>query len=292
MIVPTLLGFLDTVYLPSRLQLTAGSAQQLRIAVGRFGDYLHREPLLSDLRKDTVLDWMRWLAESSASSTINSKRRAILTLWREAADHELVPPPGRIPRLREPQRIPIAWTLGELERIFRAADQLTGWWSGVPVSLCWRLGLLLFWDTGSRLGPILKARTAQVDVEARTLLVPAEHIKGQRADRLFLLHSQTVNTISESQPSERKMLFPFPWGRRQIWFHLKAILRAAGLPDGRQRMFHCFRRSAESHAASAKGIEFAAAAIGHGVEVARKSYISPLICRPPALIEALPRPKF
>ena len=86
------------------------------------------------------------------------------------------PPPGKIPKLREPGRIPVAWTLGQVNRIFKAVDQLQGDWDGVPIGLAWRIGLLVFWDTGSRLGAVLGARLRHIDLVARTLLVPAENI--------------------------------------------------------------------------------------------------------------------
>jgi integrase len=242
------------------------------------------------LTRDNVLAWMRWLSDGRSPATVNSKRRALLTLWREAAEQGLCEPPPKIPKLKEPQRIPVAWTLGEIERIFAATEELTGEWDGVPVGLCWRIALLVFWDTGCRLGAVLGARLANVDMEAGTLFVPAEHLKGQREDRIFRLHPQTVAMIWESLPSEREMLFPYPYSHHRIWRYLKRILRSAGLPCDRHRMFHCFRRTAESYAAAERGIEWAASAIGHSVEVAKQSYVSPQICKPPALIDALPRP--
>jgi hypothetical protein len=86
------------------------------------------------------------------------------------------------------------------------------------------------------------------------------------------------------------MLFPFPHGDRRLWEHLKAILRAAGLPADRTHMFHCFRRSTESYAAAARGIQWAADAIGHSAAVAKRSYVARAIAPGPKLIDAIPRP--
>lgn len=286
----SLRAFLDDVYLAERLDMAEGSAEQLQVAVRIFGRFLGRPATLLDLTRATVVEWIRWLAPSRSPATVNSKRQAILALWNEAADRELCPPPRRIPKVREPRREPVVWQLGQLESIFQAADRLDGEWSGVPVSLCWRIWLLTFWDTGSRLTPVMRARLDQVDLVAGTIYVPAEHIKGRLADRTFRLHTQTLGAIAASLPSDRERLFPFPWGEAQVWRHFKSILRSAGLPGDRTHMFHCLRRTAESYAAAERGIEWAAASIGHSVDVARRSYVSSLICRPPALIEALPRP--
>ena len=286
----TLSGFLDT-YLLDRLDLARGTVGQMRIAVRLLGQYIQGEPTLADLTKPTLLAWMRWLTKGRAPATVNSKRRAILCLWNAAADQDLCPPPPKIAKLKEPRRIPVAWTLPEVERLFGAIDKLPGRWEGVPVACCWRLAVLLLWDSGARLDALMRARPRDVDLTHAVWHVPAEHIKGRREDREFRLHPQTVAAVAASLPSGRRLLFPFPCGRRQVWLHLKRILRSAGLPDDRKRMFHCLRRSAESYAAAERGVAWAASAIGHSVAVARKSYVSPAICQPPALVEALPRPK-
>lgn len=282
--------YLET-YCRERLDLTTGSQEQLRTAVRLFERWLGKPATVADFSRDNVLAWMRWLSDGRSPATVNSKRRALMTLWREASEGGLCEPPPRVPKLREPRRIPVVWTLEDLERIFRATEQLTGQWDGVPVGLAWRIALLVFWDTGSRLTAVLKARLSHVDMEAGTLFMPAEHLKGRRADRIFRLHAQTIETIRESLPSEREKLFPYPYSPHRIWRYLKRILKSAGLPADRTRMFHCFRRTASSYAAAERGIEFAAAAVGHSVAVAKASYVSPMICKPPALIEALPRPR-
>ena len=289
--VTSLSGFLEAVYIPERIDLADGTVAQLRVVVRMLSRYLGHDAKPSDLSRETMLAWMRALRQDRSPATVNSKRRAIVAVWNAAAEQGLCSPPHQIPKLSEPRRIPVAWTMPEVDRIFAAVSQLDGEWSGVPVALCWRIALLVFWDTGNRLNPVIQARLSQVDLEAGTMLVPAENIKGRREDRLYSLHTQTVDSIRASLPSGREKLFPFPWGITQVWRHLKKILRSAGLPHDSKRMFHCLRRSAESHAAAQRGIEWAAAAVGHGVGVARKSYISPAICRPPSLVDALPRPK-
>ncbi len=282
--------FVEGQYLAMRPDLTEGSAKQLRTGLNLFERWLGRAATFSDLRRDNVLQWMRWLSDGRSPATVNSKRRAIIAIWNAAAEDGLCEPPGKVAKVREPRRIPVAWTLQQINRIFAAVSELPGEWSGVPVSLCWRIGLLVFWDTGSRLQVILKAHLDHVDLDAQTLFVPAEHLKGRKADRLFVLHEQTIDAIRQSLPSSREFLFPFPWQPCQMQPHLKRILKSAGLPSDSKRMFHCFRRTVSSLAAAQRGVEFSAAAIGHSVDVAKRSYISPLIYREPSLIDALPRP--
>ncbi len=284
----TLSRFLETAYIPERLDLTDGTVAQLRVAVRMLSRYLERDATVADLSREVVLAWMRWLHQSRAPATVNSKRRAIVAIWNAAAERDLCSLPHRIPKLKEPRRIPVTWNMSEVDRIFAVLSRLPGEWSGVPVPLCWRIALLVFWDTGNRLNPVMQATLSQVDLAAGTMLVPAEHVKGRGEDRVHWLHSQTLDSIRASLPSRREKLFPFPWGMTQVWRHLKKILRDARLPDDSKHMFHCFRRTAESYAAAERGVAWAASAIGHSVAVAKKSYVSPAICRPPALVEALP----
>lgn len=255
------------------------------------GSYLGHPATLADLSRQTILAWMAWGKASRSPRTVNNWRASVLSLWRYSR-HELHvgPKVQRVPKLRVPQRIPTAWTLEEFSSIIAACRHLPGDWLGCPVSLAWEILTGMLWDTGSRLRPALLAGVADVDLLTGSWFMPAEHLKGGRADRLFRLHPDTVSLIRASLVVPRARLFPFPFVRPTIWDHWRRILRLAGLPTGRQWGFHCIRRTAESYAAQKRGIEFAAACVGHGVEVARASYVSPRIAVPPALIDVLPRP--
>jgi hypothetical protein len=75
-----------------------------------------------------------------------------------------------------------------------------------------------------------------------------------------------------------------------LWEKFHSLLESAGLPSDRRHCFHCVRKSAESYAAVRCGVEQAAAMVGHGVGIARASYIDPRICPPMSLVDHLPRP--
>jgi integrase len=155
----------------------------------------------------------------------------------------------------------VAWTLDEISRIWDVVDRLPGCWGDCPVGLGWRIGLNVFWDTGCRLGEQLAAKLSNIWWDDNALFVPASDRKGKREDKLYRLHPDTMDWIRRPLPSDRELLFPFPWKRRQIWGHYKVILHAAGLPFDRDRMFHCIRRTVESYAAAARGVQWAADAI-------------------------------
>lgn len=287
----TLRDFLHGDYTREHLGIDPKTIEQMEIAISLFEQWLGHSPTLDDLSRDAMLDWMRWLLNGRSPSTVNSKRTSILALWNFAADEMgYCSPPGKIKKLKVPKKLPIVWTLEQIDQIFAACDRLHGSWEGVPVALAWKIGILLAWDTGNRLTAILKAEMKDLSLQTKTLFVPAGNTKGKIQDRIYHLHDQTIAAIQASLPSDRTRIFPFPFCTKQVWYHLKKILRSAGLPDDRSRMFHCFRRSAESYAAKEKGVQWAADAIGHSAEVAKRSYVSPIIAPGPSLIDALPRP--
>ena len=290
----TLMEYLDATYIPARLELTEGSAEQLRVAVRRFSAWLGREATLADLDAPLLVSWLRAQRETLSPSTVNSRRGSILALWNDAADAGLVEPPPRrgVPKVREPLPVPEAFTLEEMARLVAACRCAPGRWSpGVPAGFCWEILVSLIWDTAVRIGSVLGARVDDVDRRRGTWLVPARHVKGRRADRLFRLHPDTVGLIAESVDDwpARERLFPFPFGRRQLWPHFSKILDDAGLPSTRRHKFHCLRRSSESHAAAVLGVAATAEIVGHSEAVARKHYIAPSIVGTQSLVDVLPR---
>lgn len=284
--------YLHQEYAPNRLDLTRGSLDQLAIAVRLLDRWRGREVAIADLSPRLLMDWLQHLAKLRAAATVNSKRGAILAIWNDAAEKGLCPPPPRrLPKRREPTRIPKAFNAEQINALLAVCAKQPGTWDGCPVSLCWIALVLMFWDTAPRIGQFLLAKLDSVDLADRTWHCPAETIKGRRADRLYRLHPQTVTVLRQVADFPRQMLFPFPHDRRRIWEHFARLKQAAGLPAGREWQFHALRRTAESHAAKIMGIEWAAAAVGHSPAVARKSYISPLVYEPPALVDVLPRPE-
>lgn len=288
---PLLSGFLTQHYVSCRPGLTAGSVEQLAVSISLLDRWAGRPVALADLSAEFVGRWVRWLAIGRSAATCNRKLGAVLSVWRAAAVMGVCTTPPLVGRLPEPRRVPIAWTVVEVSRILAAAKTVHGWWGPVRARDGWPALLLLIWDTAVRIGTALVARWPQLDLAERTWLAPAESIKGRRGDRHFVLHQDTCRALARIQCLSG-LVFPYPCHRREIWPEYKGILRRAGLPADRSRMFHALRRTSESYAALARGIEWAATAVGHTVRVAERSYISPMICPRPMLVDVLPRPAF
>ncbi len=294
----TVLDYVQTTYKADHFDIDPLTLLQYAATARRLDEWHGKPFLMQDLSTETVSAWMAWLLNVKKFSpvTVNSKRRGLLTLWADASWKGLAPPfpdqrnpREKIRKLREPQRTPVTWTMDELTRLLNEVDKIEGKWQSAPIRLCWRVAFLFLWDSGARLRELREASTAHVNIEAGTWTVPAENRKGRRKDKLYHLHAETIEVYKATHPATRKKVFPFPYVPRQLQVYLSNILKHAGLPSDAKHKFHCFRRTAESQAAAAKGIQWAADAVGHNVAVARKSYVSEVIAPGPKLIDAIPR---
>ena len=291
-----LLEFFRTVYVPESLGISPGTIEQHEITIRLFSRWLDRPALVSDLTRERMLGFLSWFSTQRAPSTVNSKRSKLLALANMAWGIDLlVEQPRRVVRIRQPRRLPTAWSIEELAQLWRSITSLAGAYridatKLIPRSLAWSVAYSICLDTAIRRGTLLKARLDQVDPVRRLLVVPAEQIKGQAGDRVFPLSQATVDLVLKRAHYGGRMLFPFPFGLTALGKHYKAILRRAGLPCGRERMLHCLRRTIETHAAARLGVDVVAAIVGHRPEVARRSYIDPRIMAPQSICDVLPLP--
>lgn len=285
---PHSLSCLLDEYLRHVPNLAPGTIEQYRIAVRHAERQLGPIPP-SQLRAAHLSELQRQLASSRSPATVNKIMRHLMAVLRFGVGCGWLHHLGIRP-LREPRRLPVVWSLDELAQLWRAASAMPGQIGGLPASLCWRLALSLLWDTGCRIGELVRARVSDVWPDRRTWIVPAEHRKGRTCDRLYILHAETAKLIAESLAVPRTQLVPLPMSRKSLYGRFNALLAAASLPSDRQHKFHCLRRTAETYAAANRGIAWAAEAIGHSIGVARRFYVHPQIAGTPSLVDALPRP--
>ena len=275
----TLRHVFDSSY--ERQRLIDGSdvtPDKYRSTINRFSWFLAAEATVENFTDDSVIEFMAWSKAAGKSvGTINGYRTCLLALWRHAWRKRLVDElPRDVPRMKEPKRLPTAWTLSEFDRILRAAANRDGAVAGVQASLWWPALLLTLYDTGLRINAILHSRTDDVDLTAGTLLVPADHQK-QNADQLFTLHEDTVRLIRESEPQSREMLFPWPHRERDLRSRYRKILQAAGLPHGPKDLFHKLRRTSGTHLARATDRSTVQQHLGHSHPSVTARYIDPRI---------------
>jgi len=286
--------YLQARYLPERF-LSDGWAEQLQVAVRLYEAYAGASAArVGNLSETAVIAWLRSYSGHVAARTVNSKRCALLALWRAAAADGLCRPPGLIPKMREPLHLPEAWSLQEFERLLRAASLEPGVIDGIDACRWWPALLLTLFDTAGRIGAIIRVRAADLLLDQRALILRAENQK-QRRDQFCRLSDQTVAALAATglpAASVRALVFPWPWRRETLFARLRKIARRANVRHGRGAggLFHRIRRTSATLVYCNGGD--AAKHLGHAsAAVTMKHYIDPRMIAD-GEVDRLPRPKF
>ena len=282
--------YLKAKYLPSRLDMRPGSARQLRTAAGQFCDW--RPVPLGELCDEIVAEWLRYLVQIGRSpATVNSKRRAVLTVWRHAFRKGHVDqPPRDVPKCHEPQRIPRAWTVAEVEALVAACRKEPGEIAGIAARYYWPSLVLAVYNTGARISALRSVRCADCNLAERCLIVRHASQK-QRRDRLFWLTDQTVAAIASHYNEARELVWPWPLHPDRLWKRFGQIVERSGIPDNRRHcdLFYKLRRTNLSYTAAAGGVEMAARQAGHASSrTTRTHYLDPRIAREQTAADVLP----
>lgn len=244
-----------------------------------FARYLKREPLLSDLREDTVLDVMGYIhsrGDKPRPRTANKFRDCICALWHYLARKRIVEEFPEVKPFREPLRVPRGWTRDQLILIAQACQQQTGTIAGLPAAIWWAALVSVCFYSAERIGALLKIRWCDVDLETGWLLVPAEFRKGRTADKPTRLPASTIALLWQLKREPDDLVFPIDRNPAILWRRLGLMLKSVGLPCGRMDKFHKFRRSSASHFKSRGGD--AQSLLGHSDARVTAKYIDPTIC--------------
>jgi len=287
----TFCEYLSRYYLPTR-PLAEGSAKQLAVAA-RLLDC----PLV-ELTERRLAERLADYAKTHAAATTNSRRRALLTLWRAAADEGLASPPRTrlIPKQPEPRRAPVAWRAQEVSALLLSSQSAGGApLDGVPRSTFWRALILTVYDTAGRIGAVLATEPADCNLGDAWIVLRAENQK-DRTEQWCPLSDQTVDALRPMYDPRRTRLFPWPFSMVHLWRQFRRIVEAAGLSASRKRkdLFHKLRRTSLSYTAR-ESVELACKKAGHcRPELTVRHYIDPRIANTgdAALdaLAALPRP--
>lgn len=152
--------------------LAQGSAAHLRYVLGRFAREVGRN--IGDLTDDNLNAWIEsLLAGGMARATVKGYRGAVITVWRHAAHEMATRPPSKVRPVRLPRQIPTAWTCAEVWRLLAACDHVDGSFRFYRLTYAEYLRALVLvgWDTGLRLGDILKIRREHIGVDGTLALV-------------------------------------------------------------------------------------------------------------------------
>jgi len=289
----TLTTFYERQFAPLKLRSRSDNTKRLyQTTLRNFAKFLCRAPTLRDFSDETVSRFLGWLRERGRSPyTVNKERSNVLAMWRFACRKNLVHDWPDVEPDVEPERVPVAWTEGEVLRLFRCVQTVPGRVGQTPASAWWLALLLVCWDTGERIGGVIHLLWRDVDLVGGWVLSPAEIRKGKKADRLYKLAADTVTALRAIRPARVLVddpVFPWPYGHTYLWDAYGRLLRRAGLPHDSRSKFHRIRRSVASYYEAAGGN--ATELLGHSCRRVTKRYLDPRIVERRFAVDLLFRP--
>lgn len=252
------------------------TSKQYRVQLNHYGKWLRHEPTLDDLQDDLLAAFLDAHAVGRAIPTANKAYWCLVALWRRAFDLGMVSTRPTVQPLPEPDPIPFAWFVEELQALLRVCGVVPGDVAGIPARLWWPALHWSIWSSGERIGAMLAVKKSCLNLSRGELYVPADVRKGRRKPRLYPLLRPAVDLLRAMDEYERELLFPWPFDPVTLYNRYRKILKAAGLPHDRKCKFHRIRRSMASYLEAAGGN--ATDWLEHsGRRVTRRSYLDPRI---------------
>lgn len=252
--VTTLAELLDLYVARKLMDGSPETIRQYNNALDHLTAFIGRMPVLDDLAAPVIEGCMRAMkATGSAPRTCNKLRACFNALGRFAAMRRLVHEFPDYQRMKEPVRAPAAWSIEQLQQLWDAYAHGTGEIGFVPAPLFWRSLHSILWDSAERIEAVKSLPWECVDLKLGYATFRAETRKGGRADAVHKLHPQTVELLDQMRRLQRKaspapaLVLPWTLGKGTIYYHFGKIVAAAGLPTGRDCMFHRIRKSAATH---------------------------------------------
>jgi integrase len=279
----TLMSLLSDLYAPLR-GIDPRTVEIYGFTLRAWDRFLGRPPDVTDLEELAVAKFLAHRLRERSVATAAKDRTQIRALWEFAARRGLTDRWPQIRPIRVPERVPQAWLTDELQRLLEAAGERQGSIAGVPASAFWRAAILVCYETGCRVGELL--RLEWQDVSPAGILFRAETRKGKMRD-IFRPVSPTVAEAIAAIRRDRPEVFAWDRCYTNLWRHLGMICKAAGLPDDRLSKFHRLRKTHASYAAAA-GLD-AQRLLDHASPATTRAYLDPRVVQPPSAPEVLPR---
>lgn len=284
----TLHQFFRDVYKPLRL---LGKSQRTvtlyEYSIRLYSRTLGRDATLDDFNDIAISKHLQVLIDEGRSPHgVNKERSQLVAMWNFAAKKRMVEEFPTVPILLAPVETPQAWTRDQLSALFDCCKKQRGKICGLDTAAWWFAIHCVLWDSGERIGAILKVRWS--DLEIDWLKIRASYRKGKRRDQIVRLHEKTVEALD---PLRRDDGLIFPWDKSETYLYrvYNRILKQAGLPTDKCSKFHRMRKSFASHLHAIGGD--ATAGCGHSSDaVTRKSYLDPRIAAKEQPCDLLFRP--
>lgn len=273
---------LDDLYVPLK-GVSARTQKLYQMTIGSYGEFLGCEPTIEHLAEVPVARFLQQRMAERAAATAAKDRAQLRALWEFAARRGIVDQFPTLRTIRVPERIPEAWTIGQMQQLLQSASEATGCVGGVPACDFWPALILVCFETGERISAVLGLRWSDVTDDA--VIFRAETRKRATRD-IYRGITPTCREHLEAIRRDRDLVFWWDRCPTDIFRHLNIITKRAGLPHDRRSKFHRIRRTTASYAAAA-GVD-AQKLLDHASPTTTRRYLDPRIVKPPQACDVLP----
>lgn len=250
------------------------TGRRYKTTVSNFSRFVGRAARVSDLTEENFGAFVqRRREENAAVGTVRGDAEKLLVLWRWAAEKlgQETPKPA-LPA--NASTVPVTWWVEEFEKLDRAARECEWFVGQTPAKLYWPAMIGVAVDTGERRHAIYELRREDIDLIKQTAYFRRETRKGASSDARKPISKQTASDLAALMDWTNRTQ-PFAALKPNSLYHpMRRLLVEAGLPSGRNRMFHCLRKYHATQLTIA-GAD-ATSSLGHSSPtITRKSYIDP-----------------
>lgn len=266
-------------YFRVRMQLRSEKTRvQYRLALNNFTALLGRPAMPDDLTDDNLAALCHALLDAELSPfTVNERVGRLKSLWNWAAKRGMVKTFPTLERVPAENKIPRAWSIDELNRLFASCSREQGHVAGIPAASWWLALHAWLWCTSERKGATFALCWSMLDLDSMTAAVPGSIRKG-RKPRVYDLWPDCCSMLRAIQLPKRELVFPWPMNDGTYYNHYSRILRRADLPVGREFKTHCMRVSHASWREASGGN--ASQDLGHSdPATTQRHYLDPRIVR-------------
>ena len=220
---------LTKVYISER-DNTENYNKQLEFCIQHLINFVGRDISPAALDYQMINRWITNLLEKQdlSPSSVTRYRRAVLTIWKFAADLDLCGYPivRRIKRVKLVHKPPQAFTIDQVASLIQAAKEERGvYGAGIRRALFWASIIGTAYDTGLRRGDIL---ALPFDVSDGKPFQIVENKTGRV--QLRQISPQVCEWIQIS--GERELAFPWTLGIREFPDHFNRIRNRAKIKHG------------------------------------------------------------
>lgn len=175
--------------------------------------------------------------------------------------------PHRLPKVKEPHRIPHTFTADEMTRLIHAARHCdhASYWSSL---------LLAAYDCAARISALMASRIHDVCFTSRTLRLRPENSKTS-TEQVLPIALDTAQAIAAHVLGRDRdeLIWEWPHHPRRRFIHFRKLCEDASVNLPKGACFHSLRRTTATLIARELGITQASTLLGHSSQAVTERYI-------------------